>query len=96
MIENVRSTAIDDLPHVPCCGMRRLIAAAYGRGKRRSGQREAAQLASKSGPQRHPMPADEQWLNSTRISFALRATSLVTGKCFFTMSLTKHDLAARS
>jgi hypothetical protein len=22
MMENVRSTAIDDLPHVPCCGMR--------------------------------------------------------------------------
>jgi hypothetical protein len=76
--------------------MRRLIAAACGRGKRRSYQREAAQLASKAALNGAPMRADEQQLNGTCTLFALRATSLVTGKCFFTMSLTKHDLAARS
>jgi hypothetical protein len=76
--------------------MRRLIAAACGRGKRRSCQRKAAQLASKAALNGAGCQADERQLNRRAHFVRLAASSLVTGKCFFTMSLMKHDLAARS
>jgi hypothetical protein len=87
-MENVRSTAIDDLPHA---GFR--DAAAY------SGHGLARQAApgTRAIARRKPSSPDEQRLNGARALFAWGYGRVwLPAKCFFTMSLMKHDLAVRS
>src|SRR3982751_2397809 len=74
MMENVRSTAIDYLPHVPLLR----DAAAYS-GRLSARQARVFSAESRATARQQPQPAHERQLNSACTLFALPATRLVTG-----------------